>query len=55
MYFKECYGFAGTPEQIQKQKNNLKDMLIKLGCKVVIEDKPELSEGAFILTVERDN
>ncbi len=55
MYFKDCYGFTGTPEQIREQKDNLKDMLIKLGCKVVIEDKPELSDGAFILTVERDD
>ena len=52
MYFKTVWGFSGTDEQKDLQKNQLRDMLTCLGDDVKIDDVVLDGEKAFVITIK---
>lgn len=52
MYFKTVWGFSGTYEQKDLQKEQLRDVLTKLGADVTIDDVDLDGEKAFAITIE---
>lgn len=53
MYFKSIWGFNGTDEQKETQKEQLKRILKELGATVTMKDIEIHGEKAFKITVEK--
>lgn len=53
MYFKSVWGFSGTDEQKELQKEQLKNILEELGAAVTMEDTELKGEKVFVITVKK--
>lgn len=53
MYFKSIWGFIGTDEQKELQKEQLKNILEELGAAVTMEDIELQGEKAFVIIVKK--
>lgn len=55
MYFKSVWGFGGTDEQKELQKEQLKNILEELGAVVTMEDTELKGEKVFVINVKKIN
>lgn len=53
MYFKSIWGFSGTDEQKELQKEQLKNILEELGAAVTMENTELKGEKVLVITVKK--